>query len=55
MTQQTEIRNDLDQDVDQRARRPEKEDDVHPDRLGTATHEVNDGKRLEQDAPRVHE
>ncbi len=55
VAEQAEIRNDLDEDVDQRAGRAEEKDDVHPDRLRTTPQEVDHGERLQQDAPRVHE
>src|SRR4030095_1064257 len=55
VTEQSEVGNDLDEDVNQRARRTEEEDHVQPDRLRTATNKVDDRERLQDDAPRIHE
>jgi hypothetical protein len=49
--EQPEVRHNLHQDVDERARRSEEDDDPEPERIRTPANEVQNRQHLQQDSP----
>ena len=52
---QTEVGKHLDEEIDERTRTAEEDDDPEPKRLRPPPYEVDDGDQLQDDAPRIEE